>query len=152
FFVNINTNHKNLFWLVLATSIASTVLGFLCQSDLIEFLELFANFIILVMIPWSTINLVDFFFVRHGKYRTEDFFDKEGKYGKFNWIGIGALVISVLLEIPFISVEGFSGFIAAMLGGADFSWLVGLVAPFLLYYFPMKKRVRNESSPLKKAK
>lgn len=151
-FVNIKSNQRSRFWLVLATASTATLLGFFGQSDLMEFLELFANFIILVMIPWSTINLVDFFFVRHGKYRTEDFFDKEGKYGKFNWIGIGALVISVLLEIPFISVEGFSGFISAMLGGADFSWLVGLVAPFLLYYFPMKKRVRNESSPLKKAK
>ena len=145
-FVDIKSNQKSRFWLVLATAIASTVLGLLGQSDLMEFLELFANFIILVMIPWSTINLVDFFFVRHGKYRTEDFFDMDGEYGRFNWIGIGALVISVLLELPFISTDGFTGFVAKWLGGADFSWVIGLVVPFILYYFPMKKRLKNVSS------
>src|SRR5699024_11678433 len=100
-----------------------TLFGFLGQSYLIVFLELFDNFIILVMIPWSTINLVYFFFVRHGKYRTEDFFDMDGEYGRFNWIGIGALIISVLLELPFISTYGFTGFVAKWLGGADFSWV-----------------------------
>src|SRR5699024_910886 len=135
----IKSNQRSRFWLVLATAIVATLLGFFGQSDLMEFIELFANFIIMVMIPWSTINLVDFFFVRHGKYRTADFFDTDGVYGKFNWIGIGALVISVMLEIPFISTQGFTGFMSKMLGGADFSSAIGLIVPFILYYFPMKK-------------
>lgn len=150
-FVQIKSNQQSRFWLVFATAFIATLLGFFGQSDLMEFLELFANFIILVMIPWSTINLVDFFFVRHGTYRTEDFFDKNGEYGKYNWIGIGALVISVLVELLFVSTEGFTGVIAGMLGGADFSWLVGLFVPFVLYYFPMKKRERKRASSFKKA-
>src|SRR5699024_12763656 len=57
-FVDIKYNQKSRFWLVLATAIASNVLGLLGQSDLMDFLELFANFIILVMISLITLHLV----------------------------------------------------------------------------------------------
>src|SRR5699024_9449828 len=139
-FVQIKSNQQSRSWLVFATAFVATLLGFFGQSDLTEFLELFVNFIILVMIPWSTINLVDFFFVRNVTYRTEDFFDKNGEYGKYSWMGIGTFVTSVLAALLFVSTQGFAGVMAAMLGRADVSWLVGLFVPFVLYYFGMKKR------------
>lgn len=150
-FIHIQSNEKSRFWLVLGTTIVATLLGFFGQSDLMEFIMLFANFIIIVMIPWSTINLVDFFLVRRGKYKTEDFFDTDGEYGKYNWIGIWALVISVAVEIPFISTDGFTGFMAQKIGGADLSSLIGLVVPFILYYFPMKRRLAKRERSLNKS-
>src|SRR5699024_2049805 len=121
------------------------------QADSMEVLELFANSIILVMLPWSTLNLVDFYFVRHGTYRTEYIFVKNGVYRKYHWIRIGDLVITVVVKLLFMSKEVFTGVIAGMVGGADFSWLVGLFVPFVLYYFPMKKRERKRASSFKKA-
>lgn len=100
-FTNIKSNKQTRLWIVLGTAALATFLGIMGQSSLMTFIEIFARFIIYVMIPWSTINLIDYYLVRHGKYYTEDFFKgKEGKYGQFNWIGIGALLVSIIIEIP----------------------------------------------------
>ncbi|MDK2599775.1 cytosine permease [Bacillus stercoris] len=34
--------------------------------------------------PWTAINLVDYYFVRHGKYQVKAMFDVNGPYGKVN--------------------------------------------------------------------
>lgn len=143
-FTKLKSTTQTRFWLVLSTGAAATLLGIFGQSDLMTFLEVFAKFITYVMIPWSTINLVDYYLVRHGEYYTQDFFaGKNGRYGQFNWIGIGALLISVIVEIPFMSADVYVGFISKALNGADYTWIIGLIVPFVLYYFPMKKKVNQ---------
>src|SRR5699024_9008998 len=130
-FTHLKSTTKTRIWLVLSTGIAATLLSIAGQSNLMEFLEIFAKFIQYVMIPWSTINLIDYYLVRHGKYRTKDFFDADGGYGKYNWIGIWALLLSVIAEIPFMSTDIYVGIIAKMLDGADFAWVIGLIVPFI---------------------
>ena len=96
------------------------------------------------LIPWTAINLTDFYLVRRGQYRTEDFFDKNGPYGLWNWTGLGVYIITFLIEIPFMSTPHFTGFIAKALDGGDITWIVGTAVAVPLYYFLDKARLRRE--------
>ncbi|ATA19571.1 NCS1 family nucleobase:cation symporter-1 [Gibbsiella quercinecans] len=106
-----------------------------------NFMTLFINFIYFMsyfLIPWTAINLLDFFVLRKGHYHIQDIFDVHGRYGKYNKITIFAFLIAIVAEIPFINSTFYVGPIAKMLDGADMAWIVGIVAALVLYYFPMK--------------
>ena len=37
--------------------------------------------------PWTAVNLVDFYLVGHGDYAVDDFFRADGgRYGRVNWV------------------------------------------------------------------
>lgn len=120
-----------------------------------SFMAIFSNFISFLgycLIPWTSINLIDYYLLRRGKYSVKDIFDVKGIYGKVNWIAISAYAASILLQIPFMSTSFYTGPIVKMLGGADIAWAVGLVIPFVLYYFPMKGKINkhNEKTIIQK--
>lgn len=124
----------------------ATIIEILGQGS---FISLFKNFILFIcyfLIPWTAINLIDFYLLRHGKYSVEDMFDLDGKYGKVNWITMVSYIIAVLVEIPFINTTLYVGPICKALGGADISWILGLIIPCFLYYFPMKRKLSLDSS------
>ncbi len=68
--------------ILLAVALSLAILG----HD--SFLESYTSFILLlfyVLIPWTAINLVDYYLVRHGKYDVESFLRHDGGvYGRYN--------------------------------------------------------------------
>jgi len=114
-----------------------------------NFITFFINFIFFMsyfLIPWTAINLVDYFLLRKGEYRIADIFDVNGQYGKFNWVTIIAFLASIVIEIPFINTTFYVGPVANMLDGVDLAWLVGIVSASLFYYFPMKMKLAGRIS------
>jgi len=103
-----------------------------------SFLTAYTNFILLllyVLVPWTAINLVDFYLIRHGEYDVAAFFTASGGvYGRFNWPAIGCYLLGILIQLPFVSTELYTGPIAKMLGGVDISWIVGLLVVSPAYY------------------
>jgi nucleobase:cation symporter-1, NCS1 family len=103
-----------------------------------NFLTNYTNFILLllyVLIPWTAINLVDYYLIRRGHYDVEAFFDPSGgPYGQIGWVGLGAYLIGILVEVPFMSTTLYTGPAARAMDGTDLSWLVGLVITVPLYY------------------
>jgi len=103
-----------------------------------NFLANYQNFLALllcVMAPWTAINLVDFYLVRHGHYDVAAFFAPNGGiYGRYNWTALACYAMGILVQIPFLATELYTGPIAAVLGGADISWLIGLGVVSPLYY------------------
>lgn len=61
-------------------------------------------------------------------------FDPDGRYGRWNMTGIAVYAFGVLIQMPFIATGFYTGALADALGGVDISWIVGLIAPALLYY------------------
>ncbi|BBI30843.1 purine-cytosine permease family protein [Cohnella abietis] len=111
-----------------------------------NFINFFINFIFFMsyfLIPWTAINLVDYFVLRKGEYHIADIFDVNGRYGKFNKITIVAFLASIVIEIPFVNTSLFVGPAAEMLNGIDLAWLVGIISASLLYYFPMKAKLSS---------
>jgi NCS1 family nucleobase:cation symporter-1 len=115
---------------VVAVSIA-----LFARDNFILFYTNFLSFLMYVLVPWTAINLVDYYLLRHGEYRVEDFFKRDGGvYGRFNWVAIGSYLAGALIQVPFSATAIDTGPLAAALGGVDISWIVGLVVVAPLYY------------------
>jgi purine-cytosine permease-like protein len=103
-----------------------------------NFLANFNNFLLLVLylfIPWTAVNLVDYYIVRRGHYAIAEIFNSRGMYGRWGGRGIGAYLIGFAAMTPFFNVGTlYEGAAAKALGGADISFFIGLPVAGILYY------------------
>jgi trigonelline permease len=101
------------------------------------FITSFTNFIttlLYVLIPWSAINLVDYFIIRKGHYDVDAFFAADGgPYGSWNVPALIVYAVGIGVQVPFAVLSFYTGPIAESLGGIDLAWLVGLVVSGGLY-------------------
>jgi NCS1 family nucleobase:cation symporter-1 len=98
----------------------------------------FSNFLLLVLyffIPWTAVNLVDFFIVRRGHYAIAEIFKPDGIYGRWGWRGIVSYLVGFVAMTPFFSTEHYSGWVANAAHGADYSLFVGLPVAGVLYWW-----------------
>jgi len=104
-----------------------------------NFLSTYTDFILLllyVLVPWTAINLVDFYLVRHGDYDVAAFFTEAGGvYGRYNGPAIACYILGFFIQLPFMSTTLYTGPIAKMLDGVDISWIVGLLVVSPVYYW-----------------
>jgi nucleobase:cation symporter-1, NCS1 family len=118
---------------LVVVGIASLVTALLIPSD---YVDSFNNFVLLMLyflVPWTAVNLVDFYWIRHGRYAIAEILRPNGIYGHWAWRGVVAYVVGFCAMIPFFSTTFYTGPVANLLGGADFSFVVGLVVSGGLY-------------------
>ncbi|MFI6492511.1 purine-cytosine permease family protein [Streptomyces sp. NPDC050564] len=115
---------------------ALSVVGALAATA--NFLENFNNFLLLVLylfIPWTAVNLMDYYVVRRGHYAVAEIFNPHGIYGRWGWHGIIAYLVGFVVMVPFFSVGTlYVGPIADALGGADIALFIGLPVSAVLYW------------------
>ncbi|WP_029114069.1 cytosine permease [Mycobacterium sp. URHB0044] len=102
-----------------------------------NFLTNFEDFLLLVLylfVPWTAVNLVDYYVVRRGHYAIAEIFNPRGMYGRWGWRGITSYLVGFAAMLPFLSTSKYTGFIASALGGADISMFVGLPVAGILYW------------------
>lgn len=134
-------------------AVAATILFVLSMAMAVlardSFLIQYTNFILLllyVLVPWTAINLVDYYFIQHGDYDVDSFLRKDGGiYGRVNGIAVGSYLLGILAQVPFMSTPLFTGKIASLMHGADLSWIVGLSVAGPVYY--CAARMRKSRSP-----
>ncbi|MBG6288917.1 cytosine permease [Pseudomonas nitroreducens] len=111
-----------------------------------NFMANYTNFILLllyVLVPWSAINLVDYYLVAHGEYDVLSFFRRDGGiYGTFNWTAVNCYILGILVQVPFMSTALYTGAAAQAMNGADISWVVGLGVVSPVYWLFSRKRQR----------
>ena len=96
-------------------------------GDAVSWLNGMLVVVLYFLIPWTAVNLVDYFWVRRGRYAILDLFTPLGIYGAWGVRGLAAYAVGFGASLPFFVVPGlFTGPLAARLGGVDFGWLVGL--------------------------
>ncbi len=103
-----------------------------------DFLNNFKNFVLLLLMvftPWSAINLTDYYLVSKEKVDIPGLYDPDGRYGRWNAVAITTYAVGVLVQIPFLAQSLYTGPVTRVLGGADISWVIGLLVPGVLYYF-----------------
>jgi len=109
-----------------------------------DFMTNYTNFILLllyVLVPWTAINLVDYYLVMHGSYDVPSFFRRDGGvYGYFNWTAVVCYFIGIVVQIPFMSTDIYMGYVAEQMNGADISWIVGILVISPLYYWLASRR------------
>jgi nucleobase:cation symporter-1, NCS1 family len=117
------------------TALLSTIGALLSTEDFLGHFESFLLLILYLFIPWTAVNLVDYYIVRKGHYAIADIFKPDGMYGRWGWRGIAAYLIGFAAMIPFFSVPTlFTGPIAKKLNDADISLFIGLPVAAILYW------------------
>jgi NCS1 family nucleobase:cation symporter-1 len=130
-----------------ARAVAASVLCGLALAGAIlskdSFLVNYEAFILLllyVLVPWTAINLVDYYLLKHGQYDVAAFFRHDGGiYGRVNWAAVICYLLGILVQLPFETSALYTGPIARALGGIDLSWIVGLVVTSPAYYWLAKR-------------
>ena len=124
-----------------ASLLIGGVLVALGASD--NFVALFINVIlalISVLIPWSVINLIDFYYVNKQHYHIPSIFRADG--GRYGLVNTQALVVyfcGIIVQVPFVENAFFSGPYAKLVPGANISWIIGLVVTSILYPLAHRK-------------
>jgi purine-cytosine permease-like protein len=124
-----------------ALTAALSIIGALAATD--NFLGNFQNFLLLILylfVPWTAVNLVDYYVVRRGHYAIAEIFKPDGMYGRWGVRGVVAYVLGFAAMVPFFNVSSnaggtlFEGFIAKDMNGVDISFFIGLPVAGILYW------------------
>jgi NCS1 family nucleobase:cation symporter-1 len=116
-------------------SILALTMALLGATHFMVNYENFLALLLCVMAPWTAVNLVDFYLVQHGAYDVPSFFAPDGGiYGRFNATALACYAVGILIQVPLLSTDLYTGPAARALGGIDVSWLVALVVSGGLYF------------------
>lgn len=126
---------------------AATYISFFDKSALLASFETFLIILIDFLVPWTAINLTDYYIVKKGQYDIGDIFRPNGRYGRINGTAFFAYIAGFLAEVPFMNNTYFEGSIAKSLHNGDISWIVGIVVAALLYGLLSTNRPPVPSGP-----
>jgi NCS1 family nucleobase:cation symporter-1 len=130
--MQVNRGARTIF--VLVAAVVGTVLAIAATSNFLDNFENFILFLAYFLIPWTAINLTDFYFVRKERYDIDSIFRPDGIYGRVDWRTMIAYLVAIGVEIPFMSTTFYTGPMVSHLGGGDISWILGLIVATVLYY------------------
>jgi NCS1 family nucleobase:cation symporter-1 len=122
---------------------AGTVSALFGYQNFVTNLSNFLNVLLYVFIPWSAINLTDYYFVKRGDYDVASFFTPHGRYGGYLWRGLIAYAFAVAAQVPFIDQTFYTGALVKPMGGIDISWVVGGVAGVVCYVIALRVPARR---------
>jgi nucleobase:cation symporter-1, NCS1 family len=130
------------FLCVMAVGVVVALLGY---RSFVTNLSNFLDVLLVVFIPWSAVNLADYFIVRRATYDVEAFFVPGSTYGNFAWRGLVAYAVGLAAEWPFVSQPDYIGPLVSHLGGADISWLIGWFVAAGLYLLLSRRTIAATS-------
>jgi purine-cytosine permease-like protein len=119
---------------IVVTAVLSLVPALLIGADFLTNFEDFLLLVLYLFIPWTAVNLVDYYIVRRGHYAIAEIFNPRGLYGRWGWRGIAAYLLGFAAMLPFLSTSKYTGFVANDLKGADISMFIGLPVAGILYF------------------
>jgi NCS1 family nucleobase:cation symporter-1 len=112
---------------ILAVAIGWIVVTFMITANAIALLFATLTIMLYLLVPWTSVNLVDYFFVRRGHYAITHLFMPHGIYGAWGTRGLIAYALGFIAAIPFFVLPDiYTAPAAQALGGVDVGWLVGL--------------------------
>jgi purine-cytosine permease-like protein len=120
---------------ILVVSTAWIAATFAITTNAIALLFATLTIMLYLLVPWTSVNLVDYFFVRRGHYAITQLFMPQGIYGSWGLRGLAAYLIGFLATVPFFVLpDVYTGPAARALGGVDVGWVVGLVVSGGAYF------------------
>jgi NCS1 family nucleobase:cation symporter-1 len=119
----------------------------MASGHILSTVENITLFLLYLLVPWTAINLTDYYVVRRGHYDVGELFRPRGEYGLVNWPAVVVYVVAIAAQIPFISSSLYTGPLVDYLGGADISWIVGLLVATVLY-LACTRRTRRVAQPV----
>jgi len=123
---------------VLLVSAVALVLALLGWKSFVTTFSNFLSVLLFVFVPWSLINLVDFYLVQREHYDVASFYSPRGIYGGWRWVAVIPYLVAVGLELLFVDQVDLKGPLVNALGGADISWIVGGVVAAVGYLIAVR--------------
>lgn len=138
-------------------TIGTIVVVFFAQ----DFLGPFQSFLITLGVPlasWAGILIADIL-RRKKDYDDEALFDARGRYGAWDWMSIGTMVVASLIGWGFVANNfadaapwnNWQGYLLFLIGGKEGEWayanlgvFFALVLSFLVTYFARAARIRRQ--------
>ncbi|MDH0729824.1 cytosine permease [Pseudomonas sichuanensis] len=115
---------------------ACCVVAVFASADFIGHFVDMVLVLLVVLVPWTAINLIDFYAIHKGDYDIQSIFKVDGGiYGRYNPQALLAYAIGIVVQIPFMNTPLYVGQVSAYINGADLSWLVGLAVTSPLYWW-----------------
>ncbi|WP_322047696.1 purine-cytosine permease family protein [Paraburkholderia sp. J67] len=119
---------------VLVLGLVWVVISLALSGNAIDILFAALTIMLYLLVPWTSVNLVDFFFVRRGHYAITQLFTPNGLYGAWGARGLIAYAVGFASTVPFFVLPGiYTGPLAARIGGVDVAWAVGLLVSAVAY-------------------
>ena len=110
---------------ILAVAVAWIALTFVINANAIALLFATLTIMLYLLVPWTSVNLVDYFFVRRGRYAITQLFVPHGIYGAWGARGLTAYVVGFVAASPFFVLpDVYTAPVARALGGVDIGWLL----------------------------
>ena len=120
---------------IVGLAITWVLLTLAISTDAIALLFAVLTIMLYLLVPWTAVNLVDYFFVRRGRYAITHLFMPHGIYGEWGARGLTAYVVGFIATLPFFVLpDVYTGPVARVLGGIDIGWLVGLLVSGSCYF------------------
>jgi len=119
---------------VAVAAVAGTVIAVVGRMNFVPNYTNFILFLAYFLVPWTAVNLVDFYYVRHQQFDIDAIFNPKGRYGRVSWRAMIAYLVGVAVEVPFMSTTFYTGPMVSHLGGADISWIIGLIVSAVIYF------------------
>ncbi|RRV49611.1 cytosine permease [Pseudomonas sp. p106] len=115
---------------------ACCVVAVFASADFIGHFVDMVLVLLVVLVPWTAINLIDFYVIHKGDYDIQSIFKVDGGiYGRYNPQALTAYAVGIVVQIPFMNTPLYVGPISEHINGADLSWLVGLLITSPLYWW-----------------
>lgn len=107
-----------------------------------NFLTLYSHFnelLLYLLVPWTAVNLIDYYLIRFGDYHVPSFFAADGGvYGHYNLTALSCYLVGIAAQIPFVAADFYTGPLARAIGSIDLSWLAGIAVVSPVYYFAVR--------------
>jgi nucleobase:cation symporter-1, NCS1 family len=107
-----------------------------------NFLTLYSHFnelLLYLLVPWTAVNLVDYYLIRFGDYHVPSFFAADGGiYGHYNLTALVCYLVGIAVQVPFVAADFYTGPLARAIGGVDLSWVAGILVVSPVYYFAVR--------------
>jgi NCS1 family nucleobase:cation symporter-1 len=120
------------FGVMAVVAVGATLVAILTQKHFNDFFSDTLIAQVYLIVPWSAINLVDYYWTKSGHYDVPEIYNANGIYGRFNRRTLAIYGAAVAAQVPFMDLSFYHGAIARQLG-ADIAWIPALVVPAVLY-------------------
>jgi NCS1 family nucleobase:cation symporter-1 len=128
--------------IIVALITAAGLISALARDNFQAYFADALNAMLYLLVPWSAINLADYYLVRHGQYNIAALYDANSEYGAYRWSTIGVYCIGIAIQAPFMDLSFYAGPIAQRLG-TDIAWLPGLLIPGAIHIVTERARERR---------
>ena len=136
---------RRVFWTATVAAVSTTIAVSLPGSA-VTAVNAVLTIMLYLLVPWTAVNLIDYFLLHKGNYSVADLLSPSGIYGMWNGRGLISYAAGLLASVPFMMVAPiFTGPLARRLGGIDVAWLVGLLVSGLCYVLFRRSARRSDA-------